>query len=125
MRLFKMFWKYKTIIYNFNEDTQGLIDRLHSPKIVKFQYKSQAHVPTGICMPLLVIFEFQWLPMARTLGPDRDLLGPDRDLHKNSLTLLKTLLKCWELVGNEIMSYNSYNWIVLSINMTSEDGLEL
>ena len=76
-------------------------------------------------MPLLVIFEFQRLPTARMLGHDRDLLGPDRDLLKNSLTLLKTLLRCWELVGNGIMSYNSYNWIVLSINMTSEDGLEL
>ena len=63
--------------------------------------------------------------MARTLGPDRDLLGPDQDLLKSCLTLLETLQMCWELVGNEIMSYNSYNWIVLSINMSSEDGLEL
>ena len=76
-------------------------------------------------MPLLVIFEFQWLPTASSLGPDQDLLGFDRDLLKSSLTLLKTLQMCWELVRNEIMSYNSYNWIVLSINMTSEDGLEL
>ena len=97
-------------------------------------------------MPLLVTFEFQRLPMARTLGPDWDFLGPDRDLHalardiqiptasslgperdllKSCLTLLETLQMCWDLVGNEIMSYNSYNWIVLSINMTSEDGLEL
>ena len=76
-------------------------------------------------MPLLVIFEFQRLPMARTLGPDRDLLVPNQDLLKSCLTLLETLQMCWELVGNEIMSYNSYNWIVLSINMTSEDGLEL
>ena len=63
--------------------------------------------------------------MAITLGPDRDLLGPDRNLLKSSLTLLKILQMCWKLVGNEIMSYNSYNWIVLSTNMTSEDGLEL
>ena len=75
-------------------------------------------------MPLLVTFEFQRLPMARTLGPDRDLLDPDRDLLKSCLTLLEILQMCWELIGNEIMSYNSYNWIVLSINMTSEDGLE-
>ena len=63
--------------------------------------------------------------MARTLGPDWDLLGPNWDLLKSYLTLLEILQMCWELVGNEIMSYNSYNWIVLSINMTSEDGLEL
>ena len=89
------------------------------------QSKSRAHVMTGICMLWLVIFEFQRLPTASSLGPDRDLLGPNRDLLQSHLTLLKTLLMCWELVGNEIMSYNSYNWIVLSINMTSEDGLEL
>ena len=76
-------------------------------------------------MPLLVIFEFQRLPMASLLVPDQDFLGPDQDLLKSSLTLLETLQMCWELVGNEIMSYNSYNWIVLSINMTFEDGLEL
>ena len=76
-------------------------------------------------MPLLVIFEFQRLPMARMLGPDRDFLGPDRDLLKSCLTLLETLQMCWELVRNEIMSYNIYNLIVLSINITSEDGLEL
>ena len=76
-------------------------------------------------MPLLVIFEFQRLPTASLLGHDRDLLGPDRDLLKSCLTHLETLQMCWEHVGNEIISYNSYNWIVLSINMTSEDGLEL
>ena len=68
--------------------------------------------------------------MARTLGPDRDFLGPDRDLLgpdldllKSCLTLLETLQMCWELVGNEIMSSNSYIWIVFRINMTSEIGL--
>ena len=76
-------------------------------------------------MPLLVIFEFQRLSTARMLGPDRDLLGPDRDLLKSCLTHLETLQMCWKHVGNEIISYNSYNWIVLSINITSEDGLEL
>ena len=65
------------------------------------------------------------IPTASSLGPDRDFLGPNRDLLKSCLTLLETLQICWELVGNEIISYNSYNWIVLSINMTSEDGLEL
>ena len=76
-------------------------------------------------MLMFGIFEFQWLPMASSLGPEHDLLSPERDLLKSCLTLLKSLQWCWELVGNEIMSYNSYNWIVLSINMTSENGLEV
>ena len=49
-RWFKIFYKYKTIIYNFHEDTFGWIDGLHGAKIVNSQIKSRAHIPTGICL---------------------------------------------------------------------------
>ena len=45
IRWFKIFWKAKTIIYNFHEDIEGWINCLHSPKIANLQNKSWAHSP--------------------------------------------------------------------------------